>query len=80
MRKVDSLDLNLLTILYLLYVSYPRRSGLVGKSNQSRANYLTLFSFLKPLKLFAGVTPNGASYLMFPKETPMTTTYSSLGM
>jgi hypothetical protein len=38
-------DLEGLTILYQLCVSYPRRSGLVEKSNDLRPIYLIHFTF-----------------------------------
>ena len=36
-----NLDFNLLTILYLSRIPYPRSGGLVGKSNHLRPIYLS---------------------------------------
>ena len=45
MKSGFGLDLEFLTILYQLCVSYPRRSGLVGRSNDLRPIYLIHFTF-----------------------------------
>ena len=42
----DALDLGLLTIWYRMCVSYPRRSGLVGRNGHSRPMYLNPILYL----------------------------------
>jgi hypothetical protein len=56
--KVNSLNLDLLTILSLAHVQYRRRSGLVGKSNHWRPIYLRGTSLLITIVGWSVVTCN----------------------